>query len=250
MVLSLRRGAAQTWQSIPDARLAYMPTSSIAALFIHGVGQQTADFADRAQRWLAGALSARGCTLYGRSVHWAPILDAPQQAMAAAVKRGGSAGRPAQGLVIRTLADALSYGHHRDAIHYVMDYEIRQLRADNVVIFAHSLGALIACDYLRSRTGVKVDKLVTFGCNLELFYQGAEASFVVPPQVDAPGKWVNAFDEDDMLGWPVRAWLPKVRDVEVSVGGLLTGWWGLSHTAYFADKRFWTSTVPGRILGL
>ncbi len=224
-------------------------TRAVHCVFVHGVGEQSADFADKATKWLAAACSRNQATLYARSVHWSPLLDAHQRKMMKRVASEGSANRPAQRLTVGTLSDALCYDLHRDAIHHVFDYEVRQLRADDFVIFAHSLGALIAVDWMRSRQRAQVGRFVTFGCNLELFHLGRQDDFVAPAQVAQPGSWHNLFDEDDALGWPIRGWIPHVVDHEVSVGGLLTGWWGLSHTAYLTDKKLWTQTMPRIILG-
>lgn len=224
------------------------PTKAVHALFIHGIGQQSADFSDDAQHQLSGALGDRGAVLYGRSVHWAPLLDGPEARALKGLKRGGSAGRLTQRITIGTLADALAYPHYRDSIQYLIDYEVRQLRADRVVIFAHSLGCLIAADYLRTRARVKVDAFVTMGCNLQLFFLGAEDQFDCPPQLTRPGVWTNLFDDDDAIGFPLRGWLPQVADREVSAGGLLTRWWGASHGGYWTTRKIWTDVVPQVIL--
>ena len=220
---------------------------AVHAIFVHGVGEQDGSYADAARRNLQGALRARGSELYSSTVLWAPVLDVHQRKMSAAVAKRGSSNRPSQRLVMGTLADALSYRHHADQISALMDDAYMRLRADEVVIFAHSLGGLLTVDWLRSRTRARVAQFHTFGCNLELFYQGAEDKFDCPAQLRPSAKWTNYFDEDDMLGWPLRGWLPQVDDIEVSVGGLLSGWWGLSHTAYWDDSALWCRTIPAAL---
>ena len=208
-------------------------------LFLHGVGTQRAGYSAKAREWLTGVLPA----FASQEVVWAPVLDAFETDMLATVKRGGSNNRPMQRFVVNVLADALSYRHRQDQIFELIDQSYCRLRAPGgVTIFAHSLGALLALEWLRARPTVQVDKLVTFGVNLQLFYLGGD--FVSPAQVAAPGCWVNAFSDTDALGWPLRGWLPHVRDVEVNVGGLFSRWNGLAHTAYFDSRRFWRNTVP------
>jgi pimeloyl-ACP methyl ester carboxylesterase len=224
-------------------------TKSVHALFVHGIGQQDSKFADQAQKRLAAALSPRGVTLYGRSVHWAPLLDTVEAKALRQTKRLGAHGKLMQRVTMGTLADALSYRHHQVGINYLMDYETKQLRADEIHIFGHSLGCLLVADYLRSRTGVKVAHLYTMGCNLQLFFLGAEDQFDCPQQLKATGKWTNLFSPNDAIGFPLRAWLPQVRDVEVSVGNIFTKWWGAAHGAYWGDKRLWSDTIPGLLLG-
>lgn len=218
---------------------------------VHGIGHKTPlSFADAAMKRLSSALSKRGCTLYSQSVHWGPVLDLVQDRMMAQVKSLGSSNRMVQRISQGALADALSYGHHKEAIHAVFDRAVLRLRADNFVIIGHSLGCLVAADWLRSRTQAKVSKFITTGCNLELFYQGAEDKFLVPPQVNRQGTWFNLFDDDDGLGWPVRGWLPHVKDIEVSVGGPLFRWWAASHGMYWTSRgAIWSEVVPKIILG-
>lgn len=216
---------------------------AVNAIFIHGVGTQERGYSSSAQLWLARALAARGRQLYAREVLWSPILDRYENEMMREIRARGSAVRPAQRLVVGTLADALCYGNRREEILELVDRAFASLRSSSCYVFAHSLGGVIATDWLRTRAGAKIDRLITFGCNLQLFSLGAKEAWKCPPQVSARGKWVSAFDEDDMLGYPLAGWQPHVIDVEVSVGGLLGGT-GLAHTAYFTDEGFWRETVP------
>ncbi len=192
-------------------------------------------------RRLSGALSDRGERLFARSVHWAPLLDVPQAKAMRALGKVSPVQRISQGM----LADALSYELYRDAIHAVMDYEVRQLRADDFVIFAHSLGCTIALDYLRSRTRVRA-RLITLGNNVGLWYQGRESTFVCPSQVSRPGTWINVVDPEDGLGFKVNHWLPHVPDVLVEVGGLAARIVpALAHQSYWHDAQLWSRTLPG-----
>lgn len=216
------------------------------ALFIHGVGEQAHDFAADAIKNLRKAVSP----LYAASVHWAPLADRHSHDFLTKVERKGSRGNLTQKLVIGTLSDALAYLNNprlREEIHYLIDLEYSKLRVNDATIFAHSLGGLIFLDYLRSRPGAQIGKLVTFGCNVGLFHMGMK--FHCPRQVSKPGGWINLWDSADCLGFPlsVSKDMAHVKDVEVSVGSWLTGWTGLAHTAYFGDRRFWRETVPGQL---
>lgn len=56
------------------------------------------------------------------------------------------------------------------------------------------------------------------------------------------GEWVNFYDKDDVIGWPLRplndAYQHMVRaDWAVPVGSLWTGWSPLAHTAYLTDRH-------------
>lgn len=220
---------------------------SISGLFIHGVGTQKPGYSAKAQAWLSAGLPGGRLALYGQEVVWADILDDLETKMMRDVGKRGSSNHPAQRLVMETLADALCYRNRQEAIFARLDTAYARTRADEVYIFAHSLGGLLAVEWLRARPRAKVAKLVTFGCNLQLFHLGGE--FESPAQIAMPDTWVNAFYDRDMLGWPLRGWLPQVSDVELAVSGWL-GWTGLAHIEYFSDTRFWKKTLPKVLFGL
>lgn len=222
----------------------------VYALFVHGVGEQEADFAEDSRQHLRKALAERGQQLYASTVHWAPIADKLQHAFLRRVEKRGSKGNMLQKLFVGTLADALVYQSTPSLvaeIHALMDAQYVRLRGPNIHIFAHSLGGLVVTDWLRSRRLADVTKLHTFGCNIGLFNLGK--AFDCPWQLQRKGKWVNYFDSADMLGFALGEAheLSHVKDVEVSVGGWFTGWTGLAHIGYFGDRSLWRKTIPRHI---
>ena len=47
--------------------------------------------------------------------------------------------------------------------------------------------------------------LFTTGCNIPLFVSGhSEIEAILPPNPNKPFEWKNYYDEDDVLGWPLR----------------------------------------------
>lgn len=224
------------------------------ALFVHGIGSQDAHFSDFAQRTLSAALQERGCALYGRAVHYAPLFAMSADKFLKSAEAAGTDVHLSHKLVVNTLADAIQYQSNaplRSRIAEVFDTAFMRLRApEELTIFAHSLGCLATVDWLRSRTGVKRVRFVTMGCNIGLFTMGLP--WVSPAQVSAKGSWTNLWDEDDMLGFPVN--LPEhpeyahVRDVEVSVGKWKGGGTGLAHIMYLGDSALWSRTVPDLLL--
>ncbi len=168
-------------------------------------------------------------------------------------KSHGSSGGASQKLSIKTLADALQFQGNaelRKKICHVVDYEYLQLRApEEVVIFAHSLGNMIALEWLRTRTAVKKVTLVSMACNVGIFTLGQPLD--IPSQLKEPGKWLNVWDKDDALGWPmavVPEAKPYVIDVQTNIGGFLS-WTGLVHTHYWEDKTLWRDTIAN-LLGI
>ncbi len=81
---------------------------------------------------------------------------------------------------------------------------------------------------------------VTTGCNIPLFKAGLND----PENFERPNDdftWLNLFDRDDVLGYPLRTMSPSfdvdwIEDQDVSVGGFLTGWNPFSHIKYWTDK--------------
>lgn len=220
------------------------------ALFIHGIGSQTADYAKDAIKYLGKGLGKQ--PLYTRSVLFTHVLDLQSTKFLADVKTKGSEGNLTQRFVISTIADALQYSNNpktRGRILEALDNEFVKLRApDEAVIFAHSLGALVALDWLRTRIKVKNVRLVTLGANIGLFEMGKPVD--VPPQLKKPGRWYNLFDKDDLLGYAVGIrpeTAAHVKDMKVSVGGFLIGRTGLAHIKYWEDEELWKNTIP-RIL--
>jgi hypothetical protein len=98
--------------------------------------------------------------------------------------------------------------------------------------------------------------MITFGCNIPLFtlaYTNLEPIHFPTPGIDQlfPGasaadvaavtQWLNFYDPDDVLGYPMRPLDPKYaatvsRDIAINAGGLLRSWNPASHTAYWTDN--------------
>ncbi len=224
---------------------------ALNALFLHGVGQQSADFADDARRILRAHCASRDTALFACSVHWAPLADRVEGAFLDAAERHGSKGNPTQRLVVGTLADALMWQSSADLrakTFALLDYQVSRFHGRGFTCFAHSLGGLIALQWLAARPQIRGVKLVTMGFNAGLFYLGQK--FPVPAQVSAPGSWVNMFSTRDFLGYPAKAsGLDHVKDVPVSLGGVFRGWTGLSHVLYWEDASFWKNEVT-KVLAL
>ena len=219
----------------------------LRALFIHGVGEQEADFADDARHHLGTACAARGVALHPEIVHWAPLADRPERAFLRAVKGKGSQGNAMQKLTVGTLADALLYATSPElqkSIFQLLDQQMWMLGGKKATIFAHSLGGLIATDWLRQRPELSDVRLVTLGCNIGLFTLGRH--FAPVPALGKPEAWINVFSPRDLLGFPlaVDPALAHVQDHATGVGGWFTGWTGLAHIRYWNDASLWSKKIP------
>lgn len=218
----------------------------VYALFIHGIGSQDQRYADYARKKLRAALADRGMKFYARSVHWSPILDVHEKQLLENVKKHGSDARLLQRQSVMTLADALSYKYSQEQINNLIWYELNELGPTKpVYIFCHSLGVVLATDYLRAYPQQRVAKFVSMGTNLALFFGGDPSRFACPVQLKGANKWLNLFSPSDAIGFPLRGFQPQVQDVEVNVGP----WYakiipGATHVGYLENSRLWGKTIP------
>ena len=139
-----------------------------------------------------------------------------------------------------------------------------------LVVLAHSLGGHIFTNYywdvrrasaqeyrvedLRTEPLSPFERLnwtagiVTFGCNIPLFTFALEKVVPIsfPPSELSPrykeiAKWLNFFDPDDVLGYPLRPINADYRkvvaeDIAIDVGNPFLGWTPVSHTQYWTDN--------------
>jgi hypothetical protein len=108
-----------------------------------------------------------------------------------------------------------------------------------VVIVAHSLGGIASVELLATRALPAVELLVTVGSQAPFLYElnalptlafGAELPRTVP-------RWVNIFDRRDLLAYTGAGVFPgRIEDREVDNAAPFPR----SHSAYFANKRFYS----------
>lgn len=142
-------------------------------------------------------------------------------------------------------------------------------------VVAHSLGTVIASNYfydLEMRTrkrllarkvrdemddtplerGETLTCLYTFGSPIALWslrYENFGRPIHVPspkltkhhPALGAAAEWINFYDDDDVIGYPLRslndAYKKAVKeDRRINAGGLLSSWNPLSHNGYWTDN--------------
>jgi hypothetical protein len=153
------------------------------------------------------------------------------------------------------------------ALHNV--YEKCGRRDVPVVILAYSLGCHVISNYIwdaqqaspsagiwKKSKSLKegaetnflrlpsLQHLITVGCNIPVFVAGYKsiAPFRKPNRTF---KWLNLYDKDDILGWPLEPLSPSyrklVKDVQINANEkfsdlLLKSWNPYSHENYFGDS--------------
>ena len=165
-----------------------------------------------------------------------------------------------------------------DAVHLEVAHAITRLaeragpRAP-LCIIAHSLGTVIASNYVydlakkrksfasaevRSAVGrTPIERgetlalLYTLGSPIALWslrYPKFGQPITFPPKrlvrhhPDLAARWINVYDPDDVIGYPLRELNAGYRravteDRPVSAGSLWTGWTPLSHVGYWSNER-------------
>lgn len=96
-------------------------------------------------------------------------------------------------------------------------------------------------NFLRLRS---MSTLITVGCNIPVFVAGYKD---IKPfkALNKNFEWLNLYDKDDILGWPLKPLSLSYRDLvdDIAINAnentkdlLLKSWNPLSHESYFGDK--------------
>jgi hypothetical protein len=149
-------------------------------------------------------------------------------------------------------------------------------------VIAHSLGTVIASNYLydlevypRKRIiaktvrqamgktpldrGETLASLYTLGSPIAMWslrYENYGIPVAVPsPKLakrrrDLETEWVNFYDQDDIIGYPLRSLNDHYRkavneDIEVNTGNIFTSWNPASHTEYWTDNDVTVRVAEG-----
>jgi len=104
----------------------------------------------------------------------------------------------------------------------------------------------------RFRRGRTLQRLLTTGCNIPVFVAGHRDIIPIDRALLGEGfRWINLFDPDDVLGWPLRELSPGyhelVEDIEVNAsGGSLLG--AIRSLTPGSHTQYWrTGSVLARI---
>ncbi|MBL0714832.1 MAG: hypothetical protein JJV98_14145 [Desulfosarcina sp.] len=253
-------------------------TTELAVLVIHGMGSQSPDFADEMIDELNGQVSDIGKdagAIAWRTIYWADILEGRQLKYLRDAKRSGDIDFVSlRKFILTSIGDASAYQKVESGentvykeIHLRVSAAIQDIYVSDLgsqpkpmIVLAHSLGGHIMSNYIWDKqhsTGTQLSGFermkhlvgfVTFGCNIPLFtfaYQKVVPIAFPPPKLPThlkkKAKWLNFYDPDDVLGYPLKAINPDYRkvvskDIPINVGGILSSWNPMSHTKYWTDN--------------
>lgn len=181
--------------------------------------------------------------------------------------------------VIHYLADAVAYqpvesdAQNYEEVHRTLSAALHRLSQTAgstapLCVISHSLGTVIASNFFYDlqfssrgkRLVINPDSPIENGDTLAFFYSLGTAlplwslryrDFDQPISVPSSrlklyhhrleGEWINFYDKDDILGYPLQgvdpAYKQAVRkDIQVNAGNWLTSWNPLSHNGYFSNS--------------
>jgi hypothetical protein len=177
--------------------------------------------------------------------------------------------------VFHYLGDAIAYSTEGDKkvntkIHDAFASTLKTLATEAgekapLCIISHSLGAVIASNYVwdlqQNKAKVPIgDNPLEKGETLNLFYTlGTQIplwsmsydNYGKPIEMPSPqlgnhypeltGEWINFFDKDDVLGYPLQnindAYSNVVVDKQVNAGNPFSNWTPFSHNGYWKDDE-------------
>ena len=222
-----------------------------------------------------------------KTICWAEVLEDPENELWEKFLARDIDQIGLREFVIHVLADAIAYQKaptkkkYYKSIHDTIDdklMEIVQETGDGDIplcVISHSLGSVIVSNHFydlqqgkRSTENLtKLKNPLAKGETLALFYtMGSPIAlwsigydeFDSPIQIPANriksrypsiGEWVNFYDRDDIIAYPLEHFYSReiVKDHQVNVGGLLSGWNPLSHLGYWKDKDVIKPIVDGLV---
>ncbi|WP_135551806.1 chemotaxis protein [Paenibacillus cymbidii] len=215
-----------------------------------------------------------------KPVYWAQVLEENEDRFKYKLNPYFLRYNALRDIVIHYLADAVAYQPletnnqiYRDVHGKISDalHELAGETGDNapLCVVSHSLGTVIASNYFYDRQfsdgwqpaihnpqsplerGDTLTSFYSVGTTLPLWsmrYRDFDKPVHVPADAmrasdpNVYGEWINFYDPDDILGYPLRciddAYAAAVKeDIPVNVGGWLRNWNPLCHGGYLADRH-------------
>ena len=254
--------------------------ADLAIAVIHGMGSQTRDFAEPVIEELSRRVQKRGkdpARIAWQPIYWADLLTGAELAyLRRAKNRADLDYLRLRRFVVTAFGDAAAYqqvssvhnttygdihGRVREAVHRLYVDGLGS-RPKPLIVLAHSMGGHILSNYVWDAQKAPnasvppfermdwLSGIVTFGCNLPLFtfaYSQVEPIQFPPARLrddlKAKSKWLNFYDSDDILGYPLKpiseGYAEVVtRDIAINAGGVFSSWNPLSHNGYWTDNDF------------
>ncbi|AFZ22669.1 hypothetical protein Cylst_0306 [Cylindrospermum stagnale PCC 7417] len=243
--------------------------------FVSGIAQQ---LKSRFSALMGEKLEDADSKLKIKPVYWAPVLQDIQDELGKRLSLDSLNNFfGLREFVFHSLADSIGYQitptkrNIYDAVHQKFAETLTELAEDGgekypLCVIGHSLGSVIASNYiwdLQNETanieigntplqkGETLSLFYTLGSQIALWrlrYSDFGTPIAVPsvelskhyPKIK--GEWLNFYDRDDILGYPVKNINDKYKavvkaDIEVNAGNALINFTPLSHNGYWTDSE-------------
>ena len=241
--------------------------AKLAVLAIHGIGTTRQGYSEKLETHLRRALGKASDEMYFVEIDYQKVLQENQDRLWERVRRGlrWSLLRRFLLFYFGDAAAVLYNSRDLDSVYLQVQRSIYEAAAEAldklerpdcpVVIIAQSLGCQIISSYLwdaqRSKglwatqntenpkneashknAFLKLSTtryFLTTGCNIPLIVSGL-ANIIPINKPNAHFRWLNYYDQDDPLGWPLaplysyESTSARPEDMVVRVGNIFTGW--------------------------
>lgn len=249
----------------------------LGLITVHGMGGIDKDYYKDLQNIVSTMLGNKWGKISMKPVFYDFILEKPQEKLwETMVKYNKLDNEFLRKMFLSSFSDATSLEHSLKTdkelyikvqfeIYKSLDEALNAMGGDltkPVVLIAYSLGCQVISNYIWDAQnnlnlfGIEGKKylqgksindfhrlktlsnLITIGCNIPLFVAGLEKRLCF----NKPNKnfiWDNYYDEDDVLGWPLKQLDESynlVNDHNIDVGSILTSWNFMCHLEYWKSK--------------
>jgi len=245
---------------------------------IHGMGSQKPNYSIPMRDEINNRLGAASSRVKWKEIYWANILEQREKDyLTAANVNNDLDWIRLRRFMVSAFGDASAYRKTNDpnnSAYHDIHEKIRVAIADlddgsdaPLVVMAHSLGGHIMSNYIydMQKPGSTVAAglndfqqmktlagMITFGCNIPFFTLAYRKADIHPihfpgdaltPAQKNKAKWLNFYDPDDVLGYPLKAINQRydrvvTDDIAINVGGILSSWNPMSHQKYWTDNDF------------
>ena len=205
-----------------------------AIITIHGMGEQAAGYSNRFEDMLRTQfekIKLNDDQLIFKEVEWSSILSTNEGKLFHNIKESLSF-LGLRKFIIHSFGDAIAYqktGSPHDTYNFINNLiktnydELIAEGVDEIYFVAHSLGGVILSNFIydaqTSGVDIQFKKLFTFGTTIPLWTLKYK-NFDNPIHLNDNQTWINMYDNDDILGYPLGNISPKYQDL-VKAGKLI-----------------------------
>jgi len=222
-------------------------------VYLHGMGNSERDFAEK----LINKIDDN--EIIHQSVWYNSIMQPNENKLKQKYQNSQLDWNPIRNWALDAFSDVTGYLYYKqsfskiyDLVHNLIRENINQAISKaggeyRIKIIAHSLGVFVISNYIwdciRQNNQPEfinnLDCIISTGCNIPVF-TGALENYQCFEIQNINFSWLNIYDKDDPLGWPLKpldlSYEKYVEDVQVNAGSVFASWNPASHICYWEDK--------------